>query len=181
MFIFFSGGSNRQNPILTSLLSLILGIFLMRFPSMSGRLFCLALAASALTYAAICLVRYARAKKQGYPSPADQFFGIFLLIIGLFILFSPRFILSFLPLTLGILLFLVGLTKIPFVIDTFRTRSPARIPFLLSTLTPLVLGGIMLMNPFGVTRLVIRFFGLSLIINAILELTAAFFNQNDRF
>lgn len=181
MFTFFSGGSNRQNPILTSLLSLILGIFLIRFPSMSGKLFCLALAASALTYAAIRLIRYVREKKRGYISPVDQFLGIFLLIIGLFILFFPHFILSFLPLTLGLLLFLAGFTKIPFAIDAFQMRSPARIPFLLSTLTPLVLGGIMLMNPFGVTRLVIRFFGLSLVINAILELTAAFFNRNNHF
>ncbi len=181
MFTFFSGGTNRQNPILTSLLSLILGIFLIRFPSMSGKLFCLALAASTLTYAAIRLIRYARDKKHGYISPTDQFVGIFLLIVGLFILFFPRFILSFLPLTLGILLFFAGFTKIPFAIDAFQMRSPARIPFLLSTLTPLVLGAIMLMNPFGVTQLVIRFFGLSLVINAILELTAAFFNRKNHY
>lgn len=181
MFIFFSGGSNRQNPILTSLLSLILGIFLIRFPGMSGKLFCFALAASALIYAAIRLLRYARDKKQGYVSQGDQFLGVFLLIVGLFILFFPRFILSFLPLTLGILLFLAGFSKIPFVMDAFQMRSPARIPFLLSTLAPLILGGIMLMNPFGVTRLVIRFFGVSLIINAILELTADFFNRKNHF
>ena len=122
-----------------------------------------------------------RGKKNGYIFPMDQFLGILLLVIGFFILFFPHFILSFLPLTLGILLFFAGLTKIPFAIDAFQMKSPARIPFLLSTITPLLLGGIMLMNPFGVTRLVIRFFGLSLIINAVLELMAAFFNRKYPF
>lgn len=181
MFTFFSGGFNRQNTILTSLLSLILGVFLIRFPDMSGRLFCFALAASALVYAAIQLTRYMRDKKHGYASPYSQFLGIFLLVIGLCILFFPKLILSFLPLTLGLLLFLTGFAKIPFVIDAFRMHSPARFPFLLSTLSPLVLGIIMLMNPFGVTRLVIRFFGISLVINAIFELSAHFFSRKDSF
>lgn len=181
MFTFFSGGSNRQNPMLITLLSLILGIFLIRYPGMSGSLFCFALAASALTYAAIRLVRYQRSKKQGLYSPFDQYVGIFLLVVGLIILFFPRLILSFLPFTLGTLLFFAGFSKLPFAIDAFQMRSPARIPFLLSTLIPIILGAIILINPFGVTRLVIRFFGLSLVVNAILEITAAFFNQNNRF
>lgn len=181
MFIFFSGDHNRQNTLLTSLLSLLLGIFFIRFPSMSGKLFCLALAVSALLYAAGRLIRYVRNKKHGYVSQGDQFLGVLLLIAGLFILFFPHFVLSFLPLTLGILLFLSGFAKIPFVIDSFQMHSPARIPFLLSTLAPLILGAIILMNPFGVTRLVIRFFGISLIINAALELTADFFNRKNHF
>lgn len=179
MFVFFSGGSNRQTPMLMTLLSLILGIFLIRYPGISGSLFCFALAAIALTYAAIRLLRCQRSKKQGIYAPFDQYIGVFLLVIGLIILFFPRLILSFLPFTLGTLLFFSGFSKLPFAIDAFQMRTPARIPFLLSTLTPIVLGIIILMNPFGVTRLVIRFFGLSLIVNAVLEITAAFFNRND--
>ena len=173
MFVSFSGGGRRPDSILIPILSLILGIPLILFPGMTGRIFCLVLALGAFVYGAARLIRYARGRRQGWRDGGDKFTGILFLLIGLFCLLGWRIILSFLPLTLGVILLLDGLTKLPLAIDAFQMRLPARGPLLASTVLPLVLGLVMLINPFGVTSLVIRFFGISLMVDGACALAAA--------
>ena len=177
MFVSFSGGGRRPDSLLIPILSMILGVPLILFPGMTGRIFCLVLAVSALAYGAARLIRYARGRRQGWRDGGDQFTGILFLLIGLFCLLGWRIILSFLPLTLGVILLLDGLTRLPLAIDAFQMRLPARGPLLASTVLPLVLGLIMLLNPFGVTSLVIRFFGISLMVDGVCALIAALISR----
>ena len=173
MFVFFSRGGNRRvSSIWIPILYILFAVPLILYPDMAGRLFCLALSIGSFIYAAARLVRYARNAKRGWAYDGDKWVGILFVFIGLFCLFFWRVILSFLPMTLGLLLLLDGLMKLPLTIDAFQMKLATRFALLAATAIPLLFGLILLLNPFGATRLIIRFFGISLIADGICELIA---------
>lgn len=179
MFLSFSGGGRRPDSILIPVLCMVLGIPLLLYPGISGRLFCLGLAVGAFVYAAARLTRYFRAKRQGWAYAGDKILGIVFLCIGLFCLFFWRGILSFLPMMLGLILLFDGFLRLPMAIDTWKLRLPSRIPSLASALLPLIFGMIMVINPFSVTSLIIRFFGISLIVDGACALAAAIVSRRN--
>ena len=81
-------------------------------------------------------------------------------------------VLSFLPFLLGLILLLVGLSKLPFAIDAYHMKTPSFRYLLVSSIAPLVLGAVLLWNPFGAVKGMIAFFGLSLIIAGVSDLLA---------
>lgn len=181
MFVFFfSDGNRRSSSIWIPILYILFAVPLILYPDIASRLFCLALSIGSFVYAAARLLRYARNAKHGWAYDGDKWVGIVFVLIGLFCLFFWRVILSFLPLTLGLLLLLDGLMKLPLAIDAFQMKFSSRFALLASTAVPLLLGLILLLNPFGVTRLIIRFFGISLIADGICELVASIFDRRSR-
>ena len=85
-------------------------------------------------------------------------------------IFRPQFILSFLPLVLGIALLIDGIGKLPLAMDAVRTLHTALTPVLWAAVLPLVLGIVLIANPFGVAKTVIRFFGIGLIVDGMCDL-----------
>ena len=168
-WFFSTGGSSPLGGVLCT----ILGLILLLFPGMSGSVFCWALAAGALLLGATHLVSYYNARRQGFSGAGDGFVGLFFVLIGVFCLISPATVLSLLPLALGIVLLLNALGKLPAVFEAFRMGSGSFRPLLISALIPLVLGIILVANPFGAAKGVIRFFGLSLMLDGICDLSAA--------
>ena len=77
----------------------------------------------------------------------------------------PEFVLSFLPLTLGVLLLIDGIGKLPAALEARKLLPTAFLPLAISAVIPLLLGLILIMNPFDVTKFVIMFFGICLVID----------------
>lgn len=166
MFSYF-WGRNASLPL--ALLYVLLGLLLTIFPDLSGTIFVWALAGVCLVFAIARLWRYYQRRKADAGGTGDLIAGIAALILALFFWLWPHVVLSFLPLVLGILLLLDGVGKLPLVMDARRAGLPLPLPLLLSTLAPLVLGIILIADPFGVTRFVIRFFGISLIVDGVCD------------
>ena len=122
---------SRNATLGMAALYLVLGIVLLLFPGMSGTVFCWGLAAGAGLYAAGNFWRWHQGKKQGYSLPGLLLAGLLAAVLCLVCIFRPQFILSFLPLVLGIVL---------------------------------------IANPFGVAKTVIRFFGIGLIVDGVCDL-----------
>ena len=122
---------SRNATLGMAALYLVLGIVLLLFPGMSGTVFCWGMAAGAGLYAAGNFWRWHQGKKQGYSLPGLLLAGLLAAVLCLVCIFRPQFILSFLPLVLGIVL---------------------------------------IANPFGVAKTVIRFFGIGLIVDGVCDL-----------
>ena len=147
---------------------MLFGLILLLFPMGIAKIFVWLLAAGAIIWGGMHLWQYAQIKKLGGSGVFDLIVGGILLTFGLFCLLRPYSIMSMLPLALGILLLLDGLGKLPAVQAAHQTS--AFLPVLLSALIPLVLGLIMILNPFGVTKFVIMYFGISLLVDGVLNL-----------
>ena len=167
---FFRG---RMESPLVPLLYVALGLVLVLYPAMSGRVFCWALGAGALVYAAVQALGALAAHREGMSAPSSVIACIGLTCFGILCFSAPHVLLSLLPFFLGGILVLDGVTRVPLAWDALRSGEPSAWLFVLITLVPLVLGVILLTRPFYAVTAVIRFFGVSLITGGVLDLIGA--------
>lgn len=156
------------------------GILLLLFPGVSGTVFVWLLAAGSALYGLGHLFRYMKARKSGQSLPGDLFLTALSLAFTLFALLWPHVILSVLPLVLGALLLLDGLGKLPLAIDALRNRLDAQVPLAISSFLPLALGLIILVRPFQTAQLVIRIFGIALLLDGASDLAACLTARHNR-
>ncbi len=167
MFQFFW---SRSATIWTAIFYIVLGLLLAIFPGMSGTIFVWVLAAAAALFGLAHLVRYLRGRKTGQASGGSLVLGVIALLFALFCALRPHAILSFLPLVLGLLCLLDGIGKIPVAVAFVQDRSGSLVPALISTLLPILLGILLIANPFGAARMVIMIFGIGVLLDGISEL-----------
>ena len=170
---FWSGGTSIWGAVLY----IALGLLLLIFPGMSGTVFVWALAAGAAIYGLGRLIRYFRSRKAGSPAGGEAFLGIVLLAFALFCALQPHALLSFLPLVMGLLFLLDGIVKIPVAVAFVRERSGSLVPSLISTALPIILGILLLANPFGAARVAIMVFGAGLLLDGICDLITSILSR----
>lgn len=158
-------------------INVVLGILLALFPSVSVTIFCTGAGIALILYGLFYFFRYWQAKRKQVSPNAELLLGLILVILGLLFLSVPTLIFSILPFMLGALLLVIGLCKLPMVKDAFQAAFSQRYLFLFSALIPLVLGLILLFNPFGVITSLIAFFGVCLIINGVLDILGYFYSR----
>lgn len=78
---------------------------------------------------------------------------------------------------LGALLLVDGVGKIPLVIAAVQAKSTVLIPLLLSSLIPVILGILLVVNPFHAAQLVIMIFGAALLADGISDLITALMSR----
>ena len=153
-----------------AILYMFLGLPLLLNPVASGTFFIWALAAGSAVYAVSHLVRYIQGRKEGLASGGDLFLTVVPLLFTVASLIWPQTLLAFLPLVLGALLLVDALGKVPLTIGAIELDSPAMIPLAMSCFFPALLGILLMVNPFSAVHVVIRLFGIVLLITGIIEL-----------
>lgn len=159
----------RSASIWIALLYMVMGGLLLAFPAATSTVFVWALAGGAAAYGLSHLLRYLQTRKNGAASPADLFLTVLPLAFAVFALVWPQTLLSFLPLVLGSLLLMDGVGKLPLTVAALRSHTPDTTALLLSSLIPLVLGILIVVNPFQTVQLVVRIFGLGLIADGVAD------------
>lgn len=156
-----------------AILYMFLGLPLLLNPVASGTFFVWALAAGSAVYAIGHLVRYIQERKEGIASGGDVFLTVVPLLFTTASLIWPQTVLAFLPLVLGALLLVDAIGKVPLTIGAIELESPAMIPLAMSCFFPALLGILLMVNPFSAAHIVIRLFGIVLMINGVIELISA--------
>lgn len=164
---------NRSASVWTAALYLLLGLLLLLFPTESGTLLVWMLCAITAVYGLGHLWRYMQRRRYGFPYGSEVFLTLFPLAFSAFALLRPQVVLSFLPLVLGALLVLDGVGKLPPVVSALHRRSEGALPLVLSALLPLVLGIILLWDPYRAARTAIALFGAGLVAGGAGDLAAA--------
>lgn len=162
----------RSASVWIALLYMVMGGLLLAFPAATSTVFVWALAGGAACYGVSHLLRYLQTRKKGDASPADLFLTVLPVAFAVFALVWPQTLLSFLPLVLGSLLLLDGVGKLPLAIMALRAHTPDATALLLSSLIPLVLGAVIVVNPFQTVQLVVRIFGVGLIADGVADFAA---------
>lgn len=162
----------RSASVWIALLYVLMGGLLLAFPAATSTVFVWALAGGAACYGVSHLLRYLQTRKNGTASPADLFLTVLPVAFAVFALVWPQTLLSFLPLVLGSLLLLDGVGKLPLAIMAMRAHTPDATALLLSSLIPLVLGAVIVVNPFQTVQLVVRIFGVGLIADGVADFAA---------
>ncbi|MGN0686237.1 DUF308 domain-containing protein [Subdoligranulum variabile] len=162
----------RSASVWIALLYVVMGGLLLAFPAATSTVFVWALAGGAACYGVSHLLRYLQGRKTGEASGADLFLTVLPLAFSIFALAWPQTLLAFLPLVLGSLLLLDGVGKLPLAVMALRAHTPDATALLLSSLIPLILGAVIVINPFQTVQLVVRIFGVGLIADGVADFAA---------
>ena len=163
----------KKSPFLSALLPvgyIALGVVLIIWPSLSTELFCLVAGVCALAYGLYNLFLYWRNRQKGLPCRLELMLGVLFAAIGACILLFSRLLLSVFPFLLGVILLIDGVGKILKAMEIKSVGFSRWWVELIFAVITAGLGMILLFNPFGLVRLAVVFFGISLVVSGVSEL-----------
>ncbi len=148
----------RDSYIITSLLYIALGAVLCFYPEMSLVWVCNFVGAIILIYGAIKIFTYIRNRSVGV-FRFDLILGILFVVVGGFLLLRPDIIVSILPVTIGIYILFDSLTNIRQALDLKDAGYEKWWSMLILGIIMIILGLILVLNPFGTVALTVMFMG----------------------
>ena len=165
----------KWNLILMSLLYLALGIFLLAVPGTALNIVCYALGAVVLICAAVQLVRYFTASHKVFQSQFTLISGLVCLGLGGFLLLRSDIVVRILPVVFGLFVLFDSLGRIQNALELRRCGYASWKWFILLALLSVVLGGIMIFDPFAAMETLVMGIGIILIVEGAFNLGGAIY------
>lgn len=160
----------KNNFIFVSIAFFVLGILLVVFPEISGLVISY-ICATALTVIGIIHIADYFRKKNGeifYNFTLAR--GIIEVVIGIFIFIQPKVFLSIFPIVLGIIVLIDGVIKVQNAINLKRCGNSTWWSVLALAVIGIILGALMIINPFTSTKVLFIFLGIALIVSAVSDI-----------
>lgn len=163
----------RKYVWIKSLLYIIFGLFFLFEPDATLDIFIITLASFVAAFGVINIIGYLwqrnRIDDPGFGLPV----GILQLIIAAIIMILAKPLLAFLPIVLGITLMVLGITRIVQSIRNRQFVNVSPIPFIIYGVLLAVVGAILAFNPYITILVVLRLFGGTMVVMAIMEMVMA--------
>ena len=158
----------RKAWIFSSVLSILLGLVLLLFPTITIQVVCYMLGGLAIVYGIGRVIRYIR-QGEAYPElfRGDLMIGLFLIVIGLFIVFRIEFVAGFIPVIFGIALLASGIGEVQRSMDAKRAGYERWLFIMVLASLTIVFGLVLVLNPFASAQVAVAVIGASLIYDGI--------------
>ena len=170
----------RKDVVWSSIAYLILGFLLLIKPGTALVTVVHILAIVAAVMGIVSLVSYFKDKYSAGNGGVIK--GVVYLLIAAFLYFGAGFIISIVPIIFGILIVISGIVKLQEALDMMKYRASGSITVLIISILSLVLGVLILINPFGTAELLFRIIGIALIYNGVSDLlTVFYFSKKTRY
>ena len=157
----------RKSLITTSILYTILGLVLIIAPGKALRLACFLIGAVTVWYGLSKIIACRRYGMAGDGQPFDLSLGVVLLALGLFLLISPQFIVSIIPVALGIYILVDSVSAIKRAQDMKALGFDKWWASLLAALALMAFGVVIILNPFGAVETLIVFVGIGFVLDGV--------------
>ena len=165
----------KWNLILMSLLYLGLGVFLLLMPDIALSVVCYALGGVVLACAAVQLVRYFVSERGIFQSQLTLISGLVCLGLGGFLILRSDIVVRILPIVFGLFVIFDSLGRVQNALELRRCGYTSWKSFLLMALLSVVLGAVMLLNPFGAMATLVMAIGVILIVEGALNLLSTLY------
>ena len=169
------GKKLKWNLILMSILYLALGIFLLMVPGTALNIVCYALGGVVLACAAVQLVRYFAVERGVFQSQLTLISGLVCLGLGAFLIIRSDLVVRILPIVFGLFVIFDSLGRIQNALELRRCEYSSWKGFLLLAVLSIVLGIVMILDPFGTMETLVMAIGVILIIEGALNLLSALY------
>lgn len=153
----------KVNYTLSALVCVVLGLVLVIWPGTSTRIVCMVLGAALLIYGIVQIVIYLVNRERTLILQGLLVLGIIFAVIGAWILVKPEMIMMAVPVIVGILIIIHGLHNISQAINLKKQEYEKWWLALIFGLLTVILGGVLVYNPFTVVDTVVRMIGIFLI------------------
>ena len=161
--------SIKVNILSSAVLCILLGVVLVAYPNTSLTLVCRAVGVIVLVTGLSFVLSYLRVGKTRWYGKIELVFGSIFAILGGFILLYPLGILSIVPLVFGILLIYHGIANVRQAFELHHYKDKGWwLPVLIAA-TTIVLGVVIMKNPFGTMDLLMRIIGACLIYDGLMN------------
>lgn len=162
----------KNSYIVIAVAYVVFGLSLLIKPEMSTNVICFAVGALCLIYSIATLIKYFIGDKRRYYVEPNFILPVLMLVFGLVIMFKPAVIISILPIVVGIVMVVSGIIKLQ---DSFSLKKYAFGKWwtvLIFALVSVILGVVILINPFGTGLLFTRIVGLFFTIDGLLNIAS---------
>ena len=165
----------KWNLVLMSVLYLGLAIFLVMKPGTALNIVCYALGGVVLACAAVQLIRYFVVERGVFQSQLTLISGIICLALGAFLLLRSDIVVSILPSCSACLSSSTAWAASRTLWTCAAVSTPAWKGFLLLPVLSVVLGVILIANPFGAMETLVMAIGVILIVEGAINLLSALY------
>ena len=157
------------------ILYILMGAVLLIFPETTARTICYATGGAAVVagMTAVCIYLFRDVSKNTYRN--DFVSGLVSVLLGVFLFYKADLVISLIPFLLGIAVIISGFIKLQNCIDVRHMGYGNGIVLFLLSLVNIVLGIILLVNPFGTAILLFRLIGVGLIFSGATDLAAVLY------
>lgn len=171
----------KWDALLTGILYILLGIVALVIPETMEKTLGYLLAVVLILAGAVSMISYLlRDAHQNYYHN-DFLHGLISIGAGIFVLFKVEFIIAMIPFLLGVLVLISGCSKLQDVIDMRRMEYGNWIAMLVFAVVNVLLGILLMCNPFQSANLLFRLLGIGLIFSGVTDcFTTCYFAQKIR-
>ena len=171
------GKKLKWNLILMSVLYLALGVFLLMGPGVALYVVCYALGGVVLVCAVVQLVRYFLVERGIFQSQLTLISGLVCLGLGAFLILRSDIVMRILPIVFGLFVIFDSLGRIQNALELRRCEYSSWKGFLLLALLSVVLGVVMIVDPFGAMETLVMAIGVILMVEGALNLLSALYTM----
>lgn len=161
--------NQKRNVVAMSLVSILFGILFLGFPGMVAAVIGYTTGAALLIKGIMDIYAYFKLKEESVYS-SKFIIGVGLALLGAYILIRPGFVVSILPVFFGFAIIVNGLTTIRLGIDMKKKESAKWHWSVISGAIIVILGIIILFNPFATSLILFMYIGIFMIVSAILNI-----------
>ena len=168
----------KASMFVMQLVYLALGPALVFAPDMSARVLCYACGAALLAVGLLAVWRFAAARQERLLFAwFSLVYGVLFTVLGIFLLVQPDTVLTVLPAVFGVFVLLDSLGRIQNALELRRAGLVRWWGMLFFALLSVVLGVLILINPFAALTTTVRVIGAVLLIESVLGLACALYTS----
>lgn len=164
--------NGKKSFVAASLVYVALGLVLLFFPDLTTSLICTVAGFLLLAYGVVSIISFFAGSNGGFVFQFELVVGLFAAILGGLFLFKPHMLLSILPVIFGLYILVDGLTNLKRGMDMRSYGYAGWTATLVMAVVSMVLGGVILWNPFSTHLLLVRIIGASFLYEGVVDLWA---------
>lgn len=164
----------KWNMILSAALYVVLGVILLIFPATTARTICYLIAGIAIVIGLVNLVVYFTRNITRNYYRNDFVGGLLLMVLGIFVIYKVDLVISLVPFIIGLCIIVSGLFKLQGALDVQRMGGNAVLILGLAVVN-VVIGILMVINPFDSAMLLYRLLGAGLLFSGLTDLASTMY------
>ena len=165
------------SSILSSAVLLVIGLLLFIRPEGTLSLISYTIGGILVIIGTNSLINYYRGKE--YVSKFELVYGVLGVLGGFVLILNPKAIVSLIPFILGVWIVISSLSKLKYSMNVTSKKNKAGIISLAITILTLILGIILIFNPFSGAVFITKMIGLFLFVYAILDIVQSSIIKKD--
>ena len=162
----------KLQSVLIAIVFILLGTVLVINPLGTTRTICYSIGSIILGAGIVFIIIYLVSDYKDNIKKNKLVIGIVLTIIGILFFVLYRLVVSVIPTVIGVLIFINGLTKLQTALDARRINKDKSLWMIIMAVVVILVGAFAIINPFGVSGLVLRVLGIILMISGITDLVS---------